>query len=244
MSETAIVSTPDLISDVPAENDTSRRRLLALLLVLAVSFGRFITSSTYYSLHQPVAEYQQQQIGVFSAILTETTSLLLLWFVLSGQRRGWKDIGWKWGWIDPAYGVGLVLFSSVVSALMTLWFHSFYHSLTGHYMQPRHIHGIIGAGISALTLIFVLLNPVFEELIVRGYLMSEVMGFGGSPAWAVVVSVALQMSYHSYQGAVRGIALATTFTISSIYFAKTRNVAPLVFAHFCMDAYALIKLNT
>jgi len=57
----------------------------------------------------------------------------------------------------------------------------------------------------------------------------------------VVISVALQVSYHLYQGAARAIAVAATFTVFSIYFARTRRILPVVVAHFCIDAYALIR---
>ena len=58
---------------------------------------------------------------------------------------------------------------------------------------------------------------------------------------AVVISVVLQVSYHLYQGTARTIAVAATFTVFSIYFARTRRIFPVVVAHFCIDAYALVK---
>ena len=100
---------------------------------------------------------------------------------------------------------------------------------------------MLGLGISALSIAFVLINPFFEELIVRAYPMSEIMDLGGSRALAVLVSVALQVSYHLYQGAARSIAVAAIFTVFSIYFARTRRIVPVVIAHFCIDAYALVR---
>jgi hypothetical protein len=71
--------------------------------------------------------------------------------------------------------------------------------------------------------------------------MSEVMDLGGSRLLAIVVSLSLQISYHVYQGVLRSIAIAATFTVFSIYFAKTRRIALLILAHFCFDALALVR---
>jgi hypothetical protein len=68
-------------------------------------------------------------------------------------------------------------------------------------------------------------ESIFEELIVRGYLMTEIVELGGSGALAVVISVAVQMSYHLYQGCTNGIVLVTIFAVFSIYFWKTRRLA-------------------
>ncbi len=96
-------------------------------------------------------------------------------------------------------------------------------------------------GLSAFTIVLVCLNPFFEELIVRGYLMSEILDLTGNGTLAVVASVAVQMSYHLYQGLANGIVLTTTFVVFSIYFLRSRRIAPLVLAHFFLDAYALIR---
>ncbi|HEY6372085.1 MAG TPA: hypothetical protein VIX37_16030, partial [Candidatus Sulfotelmatobacter sp.] len=43
------------------------------------------------------------------------------------------------------------------------------------------------------------------------------------------------MSYHLYQGSTNGIVLVTIFAVFSIYFWKTRRLAPVVLAHLCID---------
>jgi membrane protease YdiL (CAAX protease family) len=109
-------------------------------------------------------------------------------------------------------------------------------------MQPRGVHGVTGAGVSLLTVLFVVVNPLFEELVVRGYLMSEIIGLGGGRSLAIFLSVLIQMSYHVYQGLVRCIALTAVFLLFSIYFSRTRRIVPVVIAHFWSDALALMRL--
>ena len=180
---------------------------------------------------------------LLSALIAEAGSLAVLWYVLSSQRRNWKDIGWKLRWTDMPLAVGLYLATSLASILIYLPIQISYQEYSGHYLTPKTLHGMLGGGISVLSITFVLLNPFFEELIVRGYFMSEVLELGGGGALAVLASVLVQMSYHLYQGFANCIALTVTFTIFAIYFLRTRRIAPLVMVHFIIDAYALIRYS-
>lgn len=245
MRETTIP--PDDEAKTPDANaeTTRRRRLLALGLVLSVSFAHFIAAAFYYlvaGMNQ--VDPQQQSMRLIGALIAEATSLLLLWFVLSEQKRTWKEIGWNAKWSDLLRGLGLIIVTRVVARVATHCFQLFYHGYTGHYLQPRSVHGMLGFGISTLSIAFVLVNPFFEELIVRGYAMSEVIDLGGSRALAIFVSVFVQMSYHVYQGFLRGITLTATFIVFSIYFSRTRRIAPVVLAHFWSDASALIRRSS
>jgi len=114
-----------------------------------------------------------------------------------------------------------------------------YRSYSGHFIEPKSYSGF-GFGISALSVTFILLNPFFEELIVRAYTMSEVIRLGGSGWLAVFISVALQMSYHLYQGAARAFDIAIIFAVFSIYYVRTRRVMPLILAHLGYDLHALL----
>lgn len=215
-----------------------RRRLIALGLVLLVSLTHFIVAAFYYLFH---SEGSRTQFGVVGALIAEITSLLVLWFVLTEHKRTWREIGWQPRWMDVAHGIVLIAASRVSFRIVTLIVQACFLRYTGHYLQPRSIHGVTGAGISLFTIVFVLVNPVFEELIVRGYLMSEVTALGGSRNFAIFVSVLLQMSYHVYQGLLRGIGLTATFLVFSFYFSRERRIIPIVIAHFWSDALALIR---
>lgn len=219
-----------------------RRRLFALGVVLCVSFLHFIVSSTYYAVGR-VAPYAPGMTSyrLMFALIAESTSLLVLWYVISEREGGWKSIGWDPSWNDILAGFGVLIVSLMATVPPALVFQSTYRSFTGHYLQPRDLRQMLGFSISAVSIAFVLVNPFFEELIVRAYTMSEVMDLGGSRLLAIVLSVGLQTSYHLYQGVARSIAVAATFTVFSIYFARTRKILPVIVAHFCIDAYALIR---
>ena len=88
---------------------------------------------------------------------------------------------------------------------------------------------------------FMCVNPFFEELIVRAYTMSEVIDLGGSRTLAVIISVAVQMSYHLYQGLASVLSLTFLFAVFSIHYVRTRRIVPVILAHLCLDLFSLFR---
>jgi len=242
MAESPVLVSTEAAGPPSSAGPPRRRRLLALGLVLAVSLTHFIVAAFYYLFHpERSLDRYRTQFGVVGVLIAELTSLLVLWFVLTEHKRTWREIGWQPKWMDAPHGIVLILASGGAARLATLIFQTSFLRYTGHYLQPRSVHGVTGAGVSLFTIIFVFVNPLFEELIVRGYAMSEVMALSGSRNFAIFVSVLLQMSYHVYQGLLRGIGLTAAFLVFSIYFSRERRIIPIVVAHFWSDAAALIR---
>jgi membrane protease YdiL (CAAX protease family) len=183
----------------------------------------------------------QQQFRLVGALITEGTSLTVLWYVMSRQGRTWKDIGWKLELADVPRALGLLIAANVVTYLLLVPVQYSYRAYSGHFMAPKSLHSMFGFGISSLSIAFICLNPFFEELIVRAYTMSEVMNLGGNRGLAVIVSVVVQMSYHTYQGVASVLALTLLFTAFSIYYIRTRKIVPVILAHLCLDLLALTR---
>jgi membrane protease YdiL (CAAX protease family) len=215
-------------------------RLRHLGIVLLVSLSGPIFSSTYVVLGGS-PDPMQQNYRLAGALRTEITSLLLLWYVMGRQGKTWKDIGWEVGLADIPRGMGLFIVALIVPVFAAVPFQHVYRAYAGHFLAPKSLHSLLGFGISLVSIAFVCLNPFFEELIVRGYTMSEIIGSGGTAWMAIVISVAIQMSYHLYQGLAHAIVLTVVFAIFSIYYAQTRRIAPVVLAHLFMDVLALIR---
>jgi membrane protease YdiL (CAAX protease family) len=106
--------------------------------------------------------------------------------------------------------------------------------------NPQTIHLLAHPSIMAIP--FSLLNPFFEELIVRAYVMAEVFDLTGSLALAVILSVVVQVSYHLYYGWVGAIALSFQFALFALYYAHSRRILPVIVAHGFFDIYALLRL--
>lgn len=210
-------------------------------IVLLVGLSVPIVSSAYSLLGAPrPTTLTQQNYRLVFGLIQETTSLLLLCYVMSRQDKTWKDIGWKVGFADIPRGLVLYVIARIATAI-TWTFVQFVHAtLWGHWLEPKPLNSV-SFGITFLSVWYVSLAPFFEELIVRGYAMSEIMSAGGSKAVAILASVALQMSYHLYQGVANCIVLAVIFTAYSIYYAQTRRIVPVVVAHRLMDLLFLFR---
>ena len=72
--------------------------------------------------------------------------------------------------------------------------------------------------------------------------MTEVMELTGSSILAVVVSVAIQFSYHLYYGWAGAISLSFIFLVFALYYARSRNALPIVVAHGYFDISAMLRL--
>lgn len=216
-------------------------RLQHLGLILFVSLSMPIASSVYYMLGgQAPTGSMQQKFRLVGALITEATSLALLWYVMSRQGRSWRAIGWKPGVLDIPKGLGLFVAGNVLMYALMIPVQYAYRAYAGHFLLPKPLNSILGFGISALSIAFVCLNPFFEELIVRAYTISEIINLGGSRTVAVILSVVVQMSYHLYQGLASAVALTLIFTIFSIYYVRTQRIVPVILAHLCADLFALI----
>lgn len=87
---------------------------------------------------------------------------------------------------------------------------------------------------------FLLLNPFFEELLVRGYLMTELMELRHSVALAVIVSLVVQTSYHLYYGVYGALTVGSGLSVFAFYYAKSRRLTPVIFAHLMWDLTAFL----
>ncbi|MGA2301686.1 MAG: CPBP family intramembrane glutamic endopeptidase [Candidatus Acidiferrum sp.] len=94
---------------------------------------------------------------------------------------------------------------------------------------------------SIVAIPFLLLSPFFEELIVRAYLMTEVIELTGSSTLAVALSVVVQFSYHLYYGWAGAISLSFFNLALALYYARSRCALPVIVAHGFLDFYALIR---
>ena len=230
------------LSTEPAPGQILPGGLQHLGLVLWVSLSIPIAGSAYYLVGGTVTSApMQQQFRLLGALLNEATSLAVLWYVICRQGKTLKDIGWTLELPDIPRALGLLVASSLVTYFLWIPVQYLYRVCSGHFLATKSLGSVFGFGISFLSVAFICLNPFFEELIVRAYTMSEVMSLGGSRGLAVIVSVAAQVSYHLYQGLANVLALTFLFTIFSIYYARTRRIAPLILAHLGLDLFSLVR---
>lgn len=238
---TTLLEDQTLLSNTQESESRQTLRVLELILVLAVAFGSSLLNSTFVFLGYPPAANYSSVPRLSSAICTELAALGVLAYVWFRQGKHWKILLGQWQLRDIGVALGLLLYYTFAVVLLNLIIQKIAYSLTGHWIQPVDVKKMLGMTLSPLSAVFVLINPFFEELIVRAYLMSEVIDITKNKTLAAILSTALQASYHLYQGGLNATLLGICFLIMSVYYAKTRRIAPIILAHFILDTLALLS---
>jgi membrane protease YdiL (CAAX protease family) len=240
-SETAVadISLTNERTLMPASE--RRKRWFEVCLVLLVACGIPIVNSLYLLVNGPGGMPHISNGRWTMGIVQEITALLLLGYVLSRRSLGLTNLGFRWSIRDAGTGIlaaGLSYAAYVTGSMLVQVVHySMYGSLaTGPTATDFFAHP------SLVAIPFSLLNPFFEELIVRAYLMTEVIQLTGSSVLAVVLSTTVQFSYHLYYGWAGAISLGFLFLALSLYYARTRRALPVIVAHAFFDISALFRL--
>jgi membrane protease YdiL (CAAX protease family) len=165
----------------------------------------------------------------------------LLEYVLARRGLGFKQIGLRWSVRDCAVGLLIAVIAYAVYVAAAVVIQMFHYSLYGSVVIGRTAADFFPHP-SVVAIPFYLLNPLFEELIVRAYLMTEIVELTGSSPLAVVISVAVQFSYHLYYGWIGAIAISFCFLTFAVYYARSRKALPIIFAHEIFDICVLIRL--
>jgi membrane protease YdiL (CAAX protease family) len=84
-----------------------------------------------------------------------------------------------------------------------------------------------------------LLNPLFEEYFVSGYLITRLKQWKG-PLVAVNASVAVRLVYHLYQGAPGIVAILPVGFIFAHWYVRAGRLWPLYVAHALIDFTGLV----
>lgn len=223
------------------------------ILVAAATLALFIRNSTVAALHGSSGHFMQtiladSRLGWYIVI----ESLLLAAFLLYLHWRGWKpaDLRIRVGWLTTIAGLGLFLFCQVavtfvIIALFTLLFmtQTTSHTFTGFlarmvpHIPPHSLH------VSWLAIIVAMIvNAFLEEITCMGYLFNQLAARRG-PVVALIVTVFLRVSCHTYQDPVHLAGIAMLFTIYAAFYWYVRKLWPLIFAHLTLDIVSMSVLK-
>jgi membrane protease YdiL (CAAX protease family) len=211
-----------------------RAEFAAVLLIafgypILISLGRFSTLVPF----RLISGSSLMGLMIFEPLVL----ILLGWFLRS---RGWTlarlGLG-RPGWSAILIGIGLFLVSYIV--YRELWFGLWY--LTPTTLSAAATPPLVAPGLGLpLVVAISLLNPIFEEVFVCGYIVSAIARPGRH--WpAIHASVAVRLLYHLYQGPAGIIAILPIGLIFAGYFARTRQLWPLLIAHALFDLASLVS---
>lgn len=233
-------SLPDLMS-MRSIHDSKAIRAAELILVLGVAFSPAIFASLNSLLFGSSASTAQTGgVVVFYGIINELLALAVLSYVVFRQGRSFKELGLSFKWKDVPVSILLAIIAYVAFYFCYVAIYFAHHLLTGRVLlETTQVQSYFTNGISVGTVLFVALNPFYEEMIVRAYTISEMKYLTGSSIHALGVSVTIQTLYHLYQGVPAAFALGAMFFVLSVYYLKYERILPIILAHLYFDTLAM-----
>ena len=210
------------------------------MLVVGVAFGA-ATIGSLYAFVTPFTE--RTPFGgwaVASSVWNELFAIGLLAYVLGRQGRRFAELGLRPAWTDLPRSFMLVAVSVLVIAASLAVGAATYRMLTGRPVPPsRDLIPFARAGIGLSTVILIALSALFEELIGRAYVISEIVALTDSRSLGIAISVLVQAVYHLYQGFPQALAAGAVFLVFSLYYVRTGLLFPIILAHLYLDALGM-----
>jgi membrane protease YdiL (CAAX protease family) len=204
---------------------------MELWIVLLVAFALPIARSQMYLL-DPTGFEPSNLRGL---VIEESAVLLALGYFLS--IRGWDFAGLTAhpSWLDGLMGVvfSLMFMQAWSVAWRGLQF------FVPQFLLASNTEFTLGLDFPTLLAICVI-NPIFEELLVCGYVISAVSARYGLN-FAIGTSVFIRCAYHTYQG-LEGVGCMMLLGIFfAIWFVRTGRLWPLIIAHAVGDFLGLVR---
>jgi len=172
--------------------------------------------------------------GVALGILQALLGLLLVRYILFVRGETPADIGFRPGLRPVLESVPLVGVAYAGALLTVLALHG---SVMAEAATQRARTAFMTSS-APLTFVYVIVGPLFEETIVRAYLMTRLTTLGLSTPTVVLASAVLQTAYHTYQGLAWALVYLPIFLTFAVYFAWRRNAVAPVLSHVTVDLVA------
>jgi len=233
------------LTNLGSRADTSRKerqlQIFELLLVCFVGFGGALFLSLYilFTGTSP-SEAVRGDFRWWYTILHQVGVLALLWYVLQRRSQSFSDLGLFWKAKEVAVAPLLWFVCSIVAYISKLIIRSLGGFPPGSDPNAKAAALLFSNGIGIATFIYQFINPFFEELIVRAYLITRIRELTNSLVLAIIASVAFQVSYHFYQGGWTALSYTGVFLVLSLYYAKTNRILAPILAHMIFDVSATL----
>ncbi len=203
------------------------------MIVVTAAFAYFVVTSLLIAPHHAAGPHHTDATLTFLAIY-ETGILGLLLSFLS--VRGWTsaDLGLSLEPMDILIGLGLALWVYLLYVVAFETFAMLAPQAARAAIRVPAIHG----GISILTIVaVVIVNPIYEEVFVTGYIMTTLKDRG--PWLGFNVSLAIRLAYHLYQGPIAVFMILPVGFVFGTFYAQKGRLLPVIAAHAVLDLVGL-----
>ena len=206
------------------------------LIVVLVVFGWPVVISLVRLFH-PASAPMLDDRHILASLIEEPVLIVVVGAFLF--MRGWtlSSIGLvRLRWVD--FAIGLALFLGALALYYGSWIAGVV--LAPDFMRQIKPRLVVGSDLNGvLTILTVIINPVFEELFVGAYLINATKRHG----WVVlgvILSIVIRTSYHLYQGPLALFGIGPGAVLFAVYFARSGRLWPLIFAHLALDAASIL----
>lgn len=205
--------------------------------VIAGAFGLFIVESVRQAVLPTTTIYTEGRL--WHVLIYELPVMAVLLLIL--KFRGWTlaGMGLRPALSDPLIGIGLAI-ASYVAFYATLW-SVWFAALTFRWPLPMASISLQHCIPLATAIAVSLVNPIFEELFVCGYIVSALERARWRSWSAINVSVAVRLAYHLYQGIIGVVTSVPVGLIFALWYSRNRRLWPLIVAHGVIDFIALAR---
>jgi uncharacterized protein len=178
---------------------------------------------------------------LYEIIYTEIVVAPILMAIL--YVRGWRfgDFALGIGKKETAIGVGVAFAAWIVGALVLALFQQLFPSLRPAVEALEPYRPSNPPDLLAIYTVSII-NPVFEEVFVCGYVMTALAPRFGVTT-AVNVSVIIRAAYHLYQGIAAAPYHIVYGLLQAYVFARSGKLWPLIVSHAILDFVALALLS-
>lgn len=203
-------------------------------MVIGLAFGYFILSSISQVFAPPGSAPITENYLLFLIIYEPIILLAVFWFL---KQRGWLFADFK---LQPSLrttGYGILLAGCAYISYVAVW-------RIVSFIAPGLLKVISQATLVSNNINFIyilavsVINPLFEELLVVGYVVSALKQVKGVTV-AVVISVVIRLLYHLYQGPLAVMSMIPLGMIFGYWYAKRGKLWSVIVAHVLFDFIGL-----
>ena len=170
-------------------------------------------------------------------VIIEIIILSLIGLLLYVRKWNFRLIGLNPTWWLTMKGFLLCLFA-VLADRLTVFFVTTIYPLTGTYLSSLSYGNPSIFSVFAISIV----NPLFEEVLVVGYIITTLEKLSTPTGLSLLASVLIRLSCHLYQGPAGAAGIAVIGFIFGYSFIKKRQLWPLVVAHSVIDLLSLMAL--
>lgn len=224
---------------------------IELLVVIAIAVGPYLAGAIHAVVQRGSHQFASRELtssmgfgGIVAALQILIPTAYLAW--RSGDSWGVFGVVAIRPRVDAALSVAVAAahFVLMVLAGWSIAIAAMFVPLLDDLIDGTgQAHASAGASSSPMSIVtfalWMLINGASEEFVMKGYLLPKLKQWGGSTAFALVVSALLFGSYHLYQGPVAAIIVAMVSVPLGWLYLKIGRIWPFMFGHALYDVVAV-----